>query len=117
MKHLRLFENVKSIQSMRNTINEYDSFMEYIKPFVIEKYEELAKDEDYELDNGDFPTLDDDPILISATNLEIGFSFHLQGFNNDGEAISNYYIEFQDNELEKWIKESEMRNATKKFNI
>ena len=117
MKHIKLFENTNSIQSMRNTINEYENFIDYIKPFVMEKYEELAQDEDYIPESGDTPTSDDDPLLISATNLGIGFCFHLQGSNNDGEVSANYYIDFKDYELEEWIKSSEIGHANKKYNL
>lgn len=102
---------------MRNTINEYDKFMEYIKPFVMEKYEELALDDDYWPESGDQPDYDDSPLLISANNLGIGFNFHLQGSDNDGNVSANYYVEFKDDELEQWIKECEKRNASKKYNV
>ena len=118
MKHIKLFENNNySIQSMKNIINEYDNFKDYIKPFVMEKYEELAEDEDYEPDQGDTPTSDDDPLLISAYSFGIGIGFHLQGSNNDGEVSANYYIDFEDDELEQWIKESEIGHTNKKYNV
>ena len=118
MKHIKLFENNNySIQSMRSTINEYDKFMEYIKPFVMEKYEELAQDDDYWPESGDQPDSDDEPLLISANNLGNGFSFHLQGSDNNGDVSANYYVEFEDDELEQWIKESEIRHTNKKYNL
>ena len=47
MKHIKLFEN-QSVQSIRNMVKEYHKFFEYIKPAIIEKYNELANDPDYE---------------------------------------------------------------------
>ena len=118
MKHIKLFENINySIQSMRITINEYDKFIEYIKPFVMEKYEELALDDNYYPESGDQPDYDDEPLLINANNLGNGFSFHLQGSNNDGEVSANYYVEFKDDELVEWIKECEKRKESKKYNL
>lgn len=117
MKHLRLFENDNSIQSMRSTINDYDNFLNYIGPFIMEKYEELAEGENYNPESGDTPDIDDYPMLITASNLGIGFSFHLQGCNIDGEVSSNYYIDFKDDELEEWIKNREIRNSSKKYNL
>lgn len=122
MKHLRLFENTNTIQSMRNIINEYDNFRLYIEPFIMDKYNEMAEsieneDEDEYPEYGDSPTTDDTPMLMQVDDIGGGFRFHLQGTDNHGEVLTNYYIEFKDAELEKWIKESETRHATKKYNI
>jgi hypothetical protein len=117
MKHIKLFENTITIKSMKKTINDYENFIEYIKPFVMEKYEELAEDENYFPEDGDPPTSNDDPLLISSYNLGVGIGFHLQGSNNNGEVSANYYINFKDDELEQWIKECETRNASKKYNL
>jgi hypothetical protein len=118
MKHIKLFENTLSIQSMKSTINEYDIFIKYIRPFVMEKYDELAQDEDYIPESGDTPTLDDYPDLMYVNDLGTGLSFYLQGYDeNDYNHISGYYIFFKYDELENWIKYSEIRKETKKFNI
>ena len=113
MKHIKLFENNRSIQSMRNIVNEYDEFFNYITPIIMEKYNELAEDEDYEPDRGDAPTSDDEPYLQTISDIGGGFEFYLQSFNNNGEPDANYHIELTDEELEELI----IRVDSKKYNL
>ena len=120
MKYLKIFENQYSKQSVKNLLKEYFSFVKYIKPAILEKYEQLVDDSDYEPDYGDQPykvNLND----LSLTRIgyseggdsEFDYQFVLNDYSTSGEIVSTFYIDVTQEELEEMI----MKLDAKKYNI
>lgn len=113
MKHIKLFENI-NISHIKSTINEYYNFIELTTPIIFEKYDELAKDENYEPEWGETPhdkidknsfTLD--KVVIQDNSI---FTFIIHEFSDDGEVYAKYFIDMTEDELEQKI-------FSKKYNL
>ena len=127
MKHLKLYstklnsfvENKifesKSVQSTRNLIREFNTFLRDIKPIVIEKYLELSKDKKYEPDYGDKPDKHNikDLALIEAVAEEEYFEFLLQDYDNEGVVQGQYFVTLSNEEMEDAL----MKMDVKKYNL
>lgn len=116
MKHLRLYENNRTIQSIRKLKDDYYNFMIEIKPYVYEKYIELANDESYSAEQEDQPRNDteiDDLFLTEYDTLSTGFQFLMSTYDNDGEVENNYYIFISNKEMENVL----LRMDSDKFNL
>ena len=100
MKHIKLFEN-RSVQSMKNVINEYNDLYEYLKPVAFAKYDELAKDVNYEPKSGDSPyIMRNDHIVLQNINIvSEGFEFVLQTFNDEAQVQGTFYVTIEDPEI------------------
>jgi len=115
MKHLKLFEN-KSVSTIRNAINVYQSFIAKIKPAVFEKYNKLVDTENYEPEYGDMPHgyADDNFFYISdIIDLGDGFEFFLTETDKHGNIEANYQVTLTDEEIE----DAYMKIDAKKYNL
>jgi len=114
MKHIKLFEN-QSVQSIRNMVKEYHKFFEYIKPAIIEKYNELANDPDYEPEYGGTPYIIhyDELVLTQIGYYDGGLQFVLQSSDDNGDIQGSFYINITDEELEQML----IKLDAKKYNL
>jgi hypothetical protein len=115
MKHLRLFEN-QSVQSTRNMIEEFSKFLIDIKPYIIEKYNECANDEDYESDYGDSPVPqnnDGDLVLQQVEMNDDLFQFLLRTYDEHGQVYETFYIDITSKEMESIL----IKMKSNKYNL
>lgn len=101
MKHLRLYEKSRTVNSVRNIINEYHVFLKEITPVVIERYKELANDHYFEVSYGEpFDINVADELLLGDIGYwEDGVQFELLLYNEDGIITNQYYYEVTNEEL------------------
>jgi hypothetical protein len=125
MKHLRIFENIKSVISIKDVIVKYMEIIEYIRPAVIDRYNEIASDP--ELDYGQNITdVYGGSSFYTIHNLkgiqlkEISFDdnkffFTLEYFDSYSttESPDIFYVPFTEEELEDAI----LKLNAKKYNI
>ena len=104
MKHLILFEN-NSVGSIRDMIKEYHKFLRDIKPAVIEIYNNLAEDDEYEPDYGSKPyPLDASELILPEVGYwDEGLQFVLQSYDSDGEIEDSFYINVNNEELKDML--------------
>ena len=115
MKHLRLFES-QSVQSTRNMIEEFNKFLEDVRPYIIEKYNELANDEDYECDYGDSPVPqnnDGDLVLQQVEMNDNLFQFLLRTYDEHGQVYETFFINITSKEMEKIL----LKIKSNKYNL
>lgn len=115
MKHIKLYEN-KSVQSIRKNIVEFKNFENEVRPYVIEKYNNLVDDEDYEPEYGSKPRkVDEDSLLLNDIYLRDNyFDFDLLLFSKDGiEVLDNFNISISNEEMEKIL----LKMMTHKYNL
>jgi len=116
MKHIKLFESQYSAKSIRTIATEFNELLDFIKPAIIEKFNILSEDPDYEPSYGDNPNDFDgieDLVLeqIGYDNTEL--QFVLRHYDDDGNIHSAFYIDVTDNELQEMITKLE----GKKYNL
>jgi len=113
MKHLKLFEN-KSIQSIRNLVEDFNKFLIYVKPIVLEEYLRLAEDRRYIPEQGDTPTKNkfENLALIEVAAMDGYFEFLLQDYDEDGIAYQ-YFIPIADEDM----KDALIKLDAKKYNL
>ena len=118
MKHIKLFESQYSAKSIRTIATEFNELLDFIKPAIIEKFNILSEDTDYEPSYGDNPA-DFDNIGGDSLVLEqIGYDntelqFVLRNYDDDGNIHCSFYIDVTDNELQEMITKLE----GKKYNL
>jgi hypothetical protein len=103
MKHLKIFENKNSVQSVRNMVKEYRIFLDKIRPVIIEKYYELANSPDYEPDYGEQPSKFEDESELALSNIGYyngGLQFQINSYDDNGNVRVSYYLDITDDELE-----------------
>lgn len=105
MKHLKLFESNYTVQSIKNITKEYHELLKYLKPMIMEKYEELANNDDYQPEMGASPSSydTDDVSIVEIYESNEGVSFLLYAYDSDGNILDNIYINFTEKEIEECI--------------
>jgi len=124
MKHLKIFENIKSISSIRDTIKKYEEIVEFLRPVVIARYNEIASDSklDYGQNITDVYGGDSYYVIHYIERIKIlGLKIHdnkifftlqyHEPYSN--EEFSEFYVPFTDEELEDAI----IKLDTNKYNI
>jgi len=124
MKHLKLFENTKSISSMKNIMKEYHELLKYFHPIVFQRYNEIA--EDPELNYGqDIADVYGGDSYIFIHNIKTTRLMEMKMHDNkifftleykdsyDDEAPNTFYVPFTDKELEDVI----MKFNAEKYNL
>jgi hypothetical protein len=102
MKHLRFYENTTSIKSITNVIEEYNNFINDIKPFIENS---LGNRNQY------------DYFKIEKIN-KYGdkFEFTITTFK-DYESLSVSYINISNKQLKDIIEKINISRDTNKYNI
>lgn len=113
MKHIKLFES-KTVNSVRKTIIDFHDLKKYLTPEVIELYNKLAKNDEYEPDYGEkpFPT-NKDLILTNIGYWAKCIQFKIEIYDDDGYVSHSFYPEISNEELEEML----MRLDSKKYNL
>lgn len=116
MKHIKLFEN-KTVSSVRKTIKDFSDLLKYLTPEVIELYNKLAEDDEYEPNYGEKPFLplprNGELILDNIGLWPDGAQFDIKMYDDDGFVSHSFYPEISNEELEEML----MRLDTKKYNL
>lgn len=114
MKHLKIFENNRTVQSIRKMAEDYMVFLHDIKPFIFEKYYKLANDPNYETEYGDELNVNDKELALTNIGYyDGGLQFHINSYDNNGEIMANYYIDITNDELEEML----IKLDSKKYNL
>lgn len=123
MRHLKLFENVNSIASIKDTIKKYHEILKYVKPVVIQRYNEIANDSnmDYGQNITDVYGGDSFYVIhnikdIKLTEMRIHDNkifFTLEYQDNYENDVSTFYVPFTDEELENSL----IKNNANKYNL
>ena len=117
MKHIRGINESYTIQSIKNILDIYNQFLTDIKPAVIKEYIKLANDKHYYPDQGEKPYQMKNPNqelnITECYSNNVGFLFILTEYNNDGESVAHYYIQFENEEMEEALLEL----TAKKYNV
>jgi len=109
MKHIKLFENNQSIQSIRSKVKEFNELLSYMQPMAIAKYYELANDPDYETEYGDDldRNIPESELHLehigSWTGANSGLQFVLRKYNEEGDHVNHFYLNVLDEEVEQMI--------------
>lgn len=104
MKHIKLFENI-AYNSMLKTIKDYGDIILEMKPYVVYKYNQLAKDPNYYPDWGATPTNEYTEDNVTIINIEVlrnnNLDFTLVDYDEEGVISQQYYVELNENEIEE----------------
>lgn len=101
MKHLRMYESY-SIESIKKLSDDYDNFLQGIKPYIIKKYNQLANDKNYHPEYGSKPykVSEDDLSIASFTRYNNKFEFNLFLWNY-GDVENSFYVILSEQEMEE----------------
>ena len=124
MKHLKLYENINSISTIKNTMNKYNEMMEKLFPIVYKQYNKIADNPklNYGQDYCDKYGSDSYTVTHNEKNITIT---EMKEFDNkifftveyleDWGVVPNRrcYVPFTEEELKQAILE----NETDKYNI
>jgi hypothetical protein len=123
MRHLKLFENVNSIASIKDTIKKYHEILEYVKPVVIQRYNEIANDPDMDYGQNITDVYGGDSFYvihnikdIKLTEMKIHDNkifFTLEYQDNYENDVSTFFVPFTDEELENSL----IKNKANKYNL
>ena len=122
MKHLKLFENIKSVSSIKDAINKYKSILVYIKPAVIDRYLEITNDPemDYGQDIADkyggnsyYVIHDINRIVLREMSFHDDKIFFTLEYYDDDDELDTFYVPFTDEELKNAI----LKLDSNKYNI
>jgi hypothetical protein len=102
MKIRKFYENY-TLESVDKILKDYQNFTTIIEPFVYEKYNELANDEEYYPDYGDrpYPLKIEDLVIGHASSHPSGFTFILDTYNKDGMINGTFYVDIENEEMEE----------------
>ena len=125
MKHIKLFENIKSVSTIKDTINKYKEIIDFLTPGVIMRYNEIAEDPklDYGQNITDVYGGNSYYVIHNTTRIKIiDMSIHdnktfftleyLDSYSDEAEP-DTFYVPFTDEELENTI----LKLDSKKYNI
>lgn len=104
MKHIRIYENTLTVNSVRNMIIEYRELLHKLEPYVHEIYQELANDPHYEPEYGDVPYEVEDMSPLELTSIgydDKGVQMVLHYYDNNGEIESSFYIYLTNEEFDE----------------
>jgi len=114
MKHLKIFENNKSVNSIRKMIIEYKKFLKEIQPYILNIYEDLAADDDYEPNYGSKPyETTGDLCLEDIGHWPDGLQFVIHLYNSEDTILHSFYIEITNEELDEIL----MKMNANKYNL
>ena len=123
MKHLKLFENIKSISSIKDVIKKYQEILEQVKPAVIQRYNEIANDPNmgYGQDITDVYGGDSFIVIHSIDHIRLKemkihdnkIFFTLEYTEPYDDYSSIFYVPFTDDEFEKLL----INIDTNKYNL
>ena len=111
MKHLRPLDSVESI---KKTIENYNNFLDEIKPIVIDEYKKLAKDKKYFPAQGDKPYFlkDYDDILINEIYSDPNYILFIVTDGSDYDR-PEFYIYISNKKLKKAL----FKRDIQKYNL
>ena len=125
MKYLKLYEKIKSVSSIKDIINKYHDILEYIKPVVVDRYNEIANSS--ELDYGQNITDEyGGSSFYGIHNLKrielkemkihdnkLFFTLEYIPGNSEKNEADIFYVPFTDEELENAM----LKLNVKKYNL
>lgn len=113
MKHLKIFEKKFSITSIKSISGEYHDMLDFIKPAVIKRYNEIANDQkmNYGQDISDVYGGDSYYVIHNINRIKLveskmhdnKYFFTLEYYDYDEEKPSTFYVPFTEDELKNTI--------------
>ena len=118
MKHIKLFENKTAFDSMLKLVTKYNKLCGELMPYVLYKYNELARDNEYFPDWDSTPSIEyenlEDLTIVDIGELnDGGLGFTVVDYDSEGVINEKYYVWLDPGEVE----DIDMKITSGKYNI